>query len=96
MKRWRWEPIPLISKKNEHPPLILTELTKHKRPRHMTLEIQVLAWDILKTEAHYFCFVCHHHVSCVLNVACARGLSILDSPLNSLSLLLTLQVILSS
>ena len=44
----------------------------------MTLEIQVLAWDILKTEAHFFCFVCHHHVSCVLNVACVRGLSILE------------------
>jgi hypothetical protein len=26
-------------------PLILTELTEHKKGQHMMLEIQVLAWD---------------------------------------------------
>ena len=31
---------------NEQSPLILSELTEHKKnPRYMTLEIQVLAWD---------------------------------------------------
>jgi hypothetical protein len=29
---------------NEQSPLILTELTEHKKPQHMTLEIEVLAW----------------------------------------------------
>ena len=31
---------------NEQSPLILSELTEHKKkPRYMMLEIQVLAWD---------------------------------------------------
>ena len=37
----------IINSENEQSPLILTEVTDHKKTRHMTLEIQIPACDTI-------------------------------------------------